>query len=286
MTVPTPDEWRPYLQAEEQKQLTFLPLVPGKRRDWPAGWCTYAEHIGDSPDTEILCGGMNSKLPSAAAVWRQGNLLHFGFQQAPAEMNANGRALLENCIVYIARFADDRAIAATPSVFVAADYPRPLRYLLRGLQQEGATPAGLASHFAEPLATKLRAMEISALRAWVAANTDYLCAGDGGKTTIDDDARELAAPLGKPAFFDAALAALADPQRQAAALRLLARRVPAGPGAGADAEAWRRFVGEQRPYLFFLQEGGFLWHLDPLAKARGVPCAQLRGAERATVRGN
>jgi hypothetical protein len=282
LVEPTPQDWVPYLPATAKEQITWLPLVPGGRREWPAGWCTYAEHIGDSPDVEILCGGMNSKLPSAAAVWRQGNLLHFGFEQSPAEMNGNGRALLENCIVYASRFRDDRPLARTPSPFVVADYPKPLRYLLHAVRQADAKPADLAGHFTDPVRTRLSTMPLAEVRDWVSAHADFLCAGAAGKLAVDEDALALRAPLGKPEFFDAVLAALDDEARAAQAVRLLARRMPDGPGGGGDAAAWRAFVTGHRPFLFFLQEGGYLWHLDPLAKARGVPCAELRGPARAT----
>lgn len=291
-TEPTPEHWLPYLQGEERQNLTFLPLVPGNRRDWPAGWCTYAEHLGDSPDVEILCGGMNSKLPSAAAVWRQGWLLHFGFEQEPQEMNYNGRALLENCIVYIARFTADQPLAETPSPFVASDYPKPRRYMLRAVQKDGAEPKDLAGFFADPPAAAIRAMTLPDVRAWVGRHQDYLCAGppdlsplgDGGRLKVDEDARLLGAPLGKQEFFAAVLSALGDPDRAARAVGLLVRRVPEGPGAEATAAAWRAFVTGNRPYLFFLEEGGYRWHVDPLARSRGVPCTELRGPARATSR--
>ena len=60
---------------------------------------------------------MNHKTPTAAGLWRQGNLLHFGFDQSPAEMNDNGRQMLLNAIAYISSFSQDRPIAITPSVF-------------------------------------------------------------------------------------------------------------------------------------------------------------------------
>ena len=46
------------------------------------------------PEVEILCGGINDKTARAAGLWRQGNLLHFGFEQSPAELNETGRVML------------------------------------------------------------------------------------------------------------------------------------------------------------------------------------------------
>jgi len=72
----------------------------------------------------VFCGG-EKKAATAAAVWRQGNLLHFGFEQSPDELNAIGRRLLLNSIAYISRFTEDKPIAITPSVFAGpAALPR------------------------------------------------------------------------------------------------------------------------------------------------------------------
>ena len=67
--------------------------------DYHRGWCSYYYEFADVPEAEYFCGGINEKTPRASAVWRQGNLLHFGFEQSPVELNATGRALLVNAIV-------------------------------------------------------------------------------------------------------------------------------------------------------------------------------------------
>ena len=115
----TPASWRDEVPEDERLKVPLLPLTDG-RQSTRAGWCTYAANIADAPDTEILCGGQNSKKPSAAAVWRQGWLLHFGFEPDPSILNGNGRALLENCIVYISGFTQDRPLVRTTSVFVSS----------------------------------------------------------------------------------------------------------------------------------------------------------------------
>ena len=95
----------------------MLPLADDMTRKWRPGWCTYADDFKNLPEVEFFCGGINEKTPTAAAIWRQGNLLHFGFEQSPAEVNETGQALLLNSIAYISQFTEDRPIAVTPSVF-------------------------------------------------------------------------------------------------------------------------------------------------------------------------
>ncbi len=86
-----------------------------------------------------------------------------------------------------------------------------------------------------------------------------------------------------PDFFARALPALEEPGRSEQARRLLVHYAPDGPGFDAPAEAWRKWWRDNGPYLFFSDTGGYRWYLDPLAKKKGVPTAQLRGPARATL---
>src|SRR5262245_51318456 len=114
---PTPAAFRPTVT---NKTVRMLPLVREQKRDWRPGWCTYPDGFDLNPDIELFCGGENEKMAGAAACWRQGNLLHFGFEQSPSEMSEAGQRLLLNCIAYISRFTEDRPIAVTSSVFGGA----------------------------------------------------------------------------------------------------------------------------------------------------------------------
>ena len=90
------------------------------------------------PEVEVFSGGINEQTPRSAAFWRQGNLLHFGFEQSPAQMNNTGRAMLVNAIVYISHFTEDRPIDITPSVFgpekIAVSRNRATNYFSRSFQ--------------------------------------------------------------------------------------------------------------------------------------------------------
>jgi hypothetical protein len=90
-----------------------VPLVNDMKSERTPGWCTYSDAF-DSPEMEFLSGGINHKTATAAAIWRQGNLLHFGFDLSPDEMNEQGRRLLLHSIVYIAGFTEDRPITHAP----------------------------------------------------------------------------------------------------------------------------------------------------------------------------
>lgn len=246
--------------------LDVLPLRAAGAGDTMPGWCSYRPQLSESPDIEILCGGINSKAEDAAALWRQGNVLHFGFDLSPAEMNDAGRALLVNSIVWIARFdappllemASPFAGGGTRSRDSLATWLADEKYKL-----EWATGAIEAADL-EGVATGDR----RAMQAWYAEHRRWLRPGEGGKLTIDRDARLLAQPFDDPAFFGAAIDALdgGDPERAAAAARALARFAPSGPGAEAGAAAWRTWHAEHRERLFFSEWGGYRWYLAPAAR--------------------
>jgi hypothetical protein len=273
-------------------EVDVLPLVNGIRRfetvinDYQRGWCTYFYDFADVPDVEFFCGGVNEKTPRAAALWRQGNLLHFGFEQSAAEMNETGRALLVNAIVYISRFTEDRPIDVTPSVFgaekVAIDRRRAGYFLEFGgsaahrLQwmKEMYSPGALASFSPE---------DKPAAEAWFKAARPWLHPGPGNRLEVDEEARLLGTPFDAPDFLPKTIEALKDSAKAKIAATLLERYAPDGPGAAAGNAAWEQWWKANGPYAFYSELGGYRWYLDPLAKKRGVPSKQLRGPLRADV---
>jgi hypothetical protein len=251
-------------------------------KSYRAGWCTYSDDFADLPEVEFFCGGINSKTPTAAGLWRQGNLLHFGFEQSPPEMNETGRNLLLNSIAYIARFTEDRPIAITPSVF-AGPVPPALRYPEAIVKRTDRELKHLTNYISASLVAHLRGKDRAEYAKWFEEVRDYL--HGGLQLEIDSDAQALGARLGKPAFFENTLAALGRAETRARAVALLNRYVPEGPGAKASPTDWQSWLKQNQPYLFFSDAGGYRYYLDPLAKKRAVPTAQLRGPARATPAG-
>jgi hypothetical protein len=262
--------------------IKVLPLVRDHQRKWQAGWCTYPDGFDENPDIEVFCGGENDKMAGAAAVWRQGNLLHFGFEQGPADMNEAGQRLLLNCIAYISRFTEDRPIAITPSVF-AGPVALPRAYLDRRLRDKGdASEVNWILN--EKLSEMLKAKSPAETREWYLENRGYLHPGPDKKLTIDEDARELGVPIDQIEFFDKAIAALrSGSQGGKRARRLLAEYAPLD-ASNSTADQWEAWLRDNRDYLFFSDQGDYGWYIDPLAKKRGIPSRELRGPARASTR--
>ncbi len=65
----------------------------------------------DSPEAEVISGGVSAKTLDAVAIGRHGNFLHWGFAASPDDMTAEARDVFANAIVYIAGFAGQTPIA-------------------------------------------------------------------------------------------------------------------------------------------------------------------------------
>ena len=283
--IATPND---FLGVLKTNTMQVIPLIDNIRNydhvinDNARGWATHYYEFADMPEVEIFCGGINEQTPESSAFWRQGNLLHFGFEQSPAELNAVGRALLLNGIAYISRFTEDRPIDVTPSVFgaekIGLSRRRARNYFYSG-HMDWATNELSAATLAS-----FNWRDQTAGKAWIDANGMWLHPGPGNLLEIDTEARSLGVAFDAPEFLPKTIAALRDEKSRASALRLLCRYAPAGPGPGGDAAAWEGWWKENSAYLFYSELGCYQWYVDPLGKSRGVPTASLRGPARADSR--
>lgn len=281
-TIPVPSDWKGYFDDET---INVLPLVADVKRHYDAGWCTYVHEHAQAPELEVCCGGINGKTPKAGAIWRQGNLLHFGFEQSPAEMNETGRALLVNAIAYISRFTEDRPIIETPSPFAPERISRRDRDAIGRLA--GDKSRGLKEYLkfyvSAELYNQLVGKSREELADWFRENRPWICAGDKGHLTVDAEARSFGVGPAEQAFLDKAIRAMSERgDRADLARRLLERYAPDGPGGSGSRDEWAAWHVENRPYLFFSDTGGYRWYIDPLAKSRKVPTEKLRGSDRAS----
>ena len=281
-TIPTPEQFAHELKTNAT--IAVLPLVDGITNyhtvinKFARGWSSHYYEYADLPDVEVFSGGINEQTPRSAAFWRQGNLLHFGFEQSPAQLNTTGRALLVDAIVYISRFTADRPIDVTLSVFgpdhVAVSRARALSYFV-------LWPRGLTNVFTADTLAAFDWHNTNTARAWFESERAWIHPDAKNFLEVDAEAKALGVTFDAPEFFPQAIAALRVDKTKTAAGNVLARYAPAGPGADADAAAWDKWWQANAPYLFYSELGGYRWYVDPLAKQRGVPSQDLRGPRRA-----
>jgi hypothetical protein len=269
---PTPEAFR---TTVKDPTVDVIPLVSDQTAEHRPGWCTYSDAF-DSPETEVICGGVNGKTATAAAVWRQGHLLHFGFDLSPDEMSEAGRHLLLNCVAYVARFTEDRPIPHAPGRALlragadrATSKPEPDKFYVEWYFPPAVRKAGMVEDWA-------------GFQDWYKRHRAYLRAdrAEKGSLVLDGEAMTFGTGPASPEFIPTAIKALKGERAELAAT-LLRRYVPDGP-SGTDADKWASWWKENGPYLFFSESGWYRWYVDPLAKTRGVPSAPLRGPDRAS----
>jgi hypothetical protein len=282
VAIPTPEQFASELKTET---IEVLPLVDGINNfhtvinDNARGWSSHYYEFADLPDVEAFSGGINEQTPHSAAFWRQGNLLHFGFEQSPTELNSVGRALLVNAVVYISRFTEDRPIDISPSVFgaerIGLSRQRARRYFVN-------FPQNIRDVFSAATLASFDWQHTNTALPWFDENRAWIHPGAKNQLEVDAEAKGLGVVFDTAEFFPKAIAALRHEETRAAAGSVLARYAPEGPGAAADEEMWNKWWQANAPYLFYSELGGYRWYIDPLAKKRGVPCKDLRGPLRAS----
>ena len=277
--VPTPGAWTREIKNSE---VEVLPLVTDVEATYPDGWCVYTYEHTQAPEMEIICGGVNGKSPMASAIWRQGFLLHFGFEPAPSQMNENGKALLINSIVYIAGFRDDRPLVRTPGPHYSRVRLLDRTAIERLVENDSRELDVYLDYFLAP-STRVATKDMTRpeVAKWYSENRSFLRADEEGNFIIDEEAREFGVPTDQHEFYESAITAIRSESDKAGLARILLQRyVPNGPGNAAKSDEWTEWYRENKEYLFFTDTGGFRWMIDALAKRRGIPSAKLCGPMR------
>ncbi|HEX5221286.1 MAG TPA: hypothetical protein VFZ59_17110 [Verrucomicrobiae bacterium] len=284
-TIPTVKQFAPELKTETME---VVPLIDGIKNyaraveDNSPGWATHYYEFADMPDVELFSGGINSQTPRSSALWRQGNLLHFGFEQSPKQLNDTGKAMLVNAVAYISRFTEDRPIDITPSVFAKEAIGISRRRAKAYFTNPEYRPSWATNALSASVLAAVNLENRPAATEWYDANGQWLHPATGNLLEVDQEARARGTPFDSPDFLTKTISALREKNDKAAVL--LERYVADGPGKDADVSAWEKWWQENSKYVFYSELGGYKWYIDPLAKRRGIPTKDLRGPARADVR--
>ena len=278
--IDVPDAWKEEIKSGP---ISVLPLVNDLSKHYNDGWCTYTyEHV-QAPELESICGGVNSKTPKASGIWRQGHLLHFGFEPDPSQLNDNGRALLANSICYISRFTEDRPLVRTPSVFYSKVRLLDRSVIDRLIRNESRDlDLYLNAYLSETERELVRGKDRTELETWFKSIRGFLHADPRGKFAIDKEAEHFGISIDSPEFIPALAEALSGPGDRIELARILAKRYVAIGPEEFSTQVWHSWWDANRDYLFFSDTGGFRWLLDSLAKQRRIPTKDLRGPARAS----
>ncbi|MCB9884046.1 MAG: hypothetical protein H6838_01065 [Planctomycetes bacterium] len=274
-TVPhaTPQSWREALGDAAEVQV--LRLGDPAATPMP-GWCTAGGQL-TGPEIEVMCGGINTKQPTHAAVWRQGNLLHWGFEPDPDHLEETGRKLFVNSVAYIARFVNDRPVVRVRSFADPAGGAPSMLWLDR-LIADGDVEQ-LAGMFAEPWNARIEAQGDGAV-AWVKERLGAVRdSGGNSDFTLDERALALGVDLRQRAVLRELVARL-DGEQAETARALLESLVAGGPDPGTTKNNWTNWLRRNENALCW-DAWSHVWRVDPLALWRRVDSERLRGPERA-----
>lgn len=280
--IPTPTDF----QSEvKEPRIHVLPLVAGpvnERHD--PGWCVYLNLLSKMPEVEWISGGMNHKTVDAGAIWRQGNLLHFGFQQTPGDLNANGRNLLANAIAYIADFRQDRPIARLRVGVQGEPFLVPRVTLVRWMR--GRDAQGRFHDFHLDMLVGHERQRVTALATdadgferWTRERVPYLhITGNPQVLGVDEDLLRAGITYDSAEFLTLVQTSLRSGQPHSAA-RLVATYLPDCP-AGLTPVEQAGWIERHRGVLFATDRGNYRWYVDRLAFSRGKASADCRGPAR------
>ncbi len=272
--------------------IQVLPLVPGSPADalkLDSGWCVYLKALLTMPDIEWISGGVNAKTTTAGGIWRQGNLLHFGFNQTPAQLNDNGRHLLANALCYIADFHQDRPIARQ-WIDAKGQALLPTRSglerWLRLRDTKGQYYEWALNTLSPPERDRVAAMltNPAAFTVWLAERRPYLHHDDQHAGLIADERLMKSAITYDSSEFLTVVVAGLRSEQPALASQLVAHYLPDCPGALSLAEQ-ATWIERRIPWLFASDAAGYRWYVDSLGFARGIPSKTYRGPERRDRKG-
>lgn len=188
----------------------------------------------DSPEAEVISGGVSLKSPDAIAIGRHGNFFHWGFAASPENMTQEAKSVFANAVVYaskhkhkkvIARKYDDRKTTRHEMFFVysragkdSAQFAQDLPYLY----VDRKTRVGLS---------------------------------------VDQDAKAMGIPTYDKAILDKAIGNLEKDINVEQSQRILDRYTLA---TFSSPKEWRNWYENNNNQLFFSESGGFCFLINSI----------------------
>ncbi len=184
--------------------------------------------FADSPDAEVISGGINHKGPGAVAMGRHAAFLLWGFAAEPSRMTPSGQHAFLNSICYVQQFDHEPMLVQRKAS--GREWS-----LMRAMQ-------GPAAAFAE-----------------AKADLEYV-RGEGRNQSVDADCKALGLSNRSVAMLEHCIGAWERGEDVERSQRLLRRYTD---GDFATAGAWRAWLSASQPNLFFSDIGGYRFFVRP-----------------------
>jgi hypothetical protein len=239
----------PTLAILAEEQGPHVPAAEGEEGPVP-GLVTSGAGFADSPDAEVIAGGLHSKGADYVAIGRQGHVLMWGFAGTPDEMTDAGRAVFLNALAYVTRFRGEPILThrvaesrdAVGETLALVDDAEPERRAEMLRYRFGDAPAGLT-------------LGRSARQQWFDAMRPYLWQPDpAGPFAVDVDAQALGVANDDPNLLRRCVEDMEAGRHVTRATALLERYTRL---RHADASGWRAWLDGHGDDLFFSDVGGY-----------------------------
>jgi hypothetical protein len=110
--IPTPEYYFNLAGGKKVEKTTRVWRVQTKKfPEIDPGLVSNPNGFGDSPDSESISSGLNSKGPDSVALARDRNFFLWGFSASPRDMTPEARKCFVNAVCYIKKFDGRKPIA-------------------------------------------------------------------------------------------------------------------------------------------------------------------------------
>ena len=253
------------------------------------GLVSTRETFVDTPDAEVISGGINGKGPTSVAIGRHGNFLLWGFSGQPSEMTESGRSAFVNAICYIQKF-DGQAPGPTQSSYGGRDFLLEQVYGLRSVSDEyleqqvkrlhemirdnplpekqlkeiGDDPAAYFRKMLEPYAKQVKDKlpkdirdkcgdDTEELIRYYRENLEYLRTDGSGGFEVDEEAKTLGISNRSPEILTKCVGLLEKGEQSELVARVLSRYT--GQSFEEPSE-WRRWLEANSEKLSYDENRG------------------------------
>lgn len=259
--TPTPPGYRSWTLDEMPPTLPTLAILErasgpdveraeGEAPPTP-GLVTSGDGFEDTPDAEIIAGGIHHKGPNYGAIARQGRLLQWGFFGTPEEMTEAGRAVFLNALHYVTKFRDEPIVGFRDAE--SRDDVATTIALLDEIEPE-RRDAYLRRELGDAVPAEARG-DRAARQAWFVAARPYLRFDAARETfAIDEDARALGIANDDVALLRRSVEDLEAGREPERARRLLERYTDR---RFATAGEWRAWLDANASRLRFSDVAGY-----------------------------
>ncbi len=133
---PTPDGAKEYARMYGEKLADSISMWSVQNKGYSTvktyrpGMVSRPEGYCDSPDAEIISGGVSIKSIDAVAMGRHANFFHWGFSAAPYDMTEEGKIVFINAVIYISKFKEQPVARKMNDRISTRHYVDAMKYLV------------------------------------------------------------------------------------------------------------------------------------------------------------